>query len=689
MTIELESYHVRYLKGVGPARAEALSRLGIVTLEDLLLHVPRDYLDWSTVTPTTSLAPGSMATVIGEIRHVERPSRGRRGKRVLRAVLDDGKGTVILTFFNAGYLGSKLAPGVRVVASGRVERFGAVTLTHPMLGFLDDDSYGVYHSGGILPVYPLTAGISQGMLRRIMVSALELCTGSIREVIPVEGPMARRGFGSREEVLRAVHVPSSLARARDARDVLALEELVLYQALLAASRARVVSEPGVAHRDARRHLPVFLSSLPYSLTDAQSRALDEILADMESPRPMRRLLQGDVGCGKTVVAAAACWVSTARSERQSVVLAPTEVLAEQHMRTLSALLEPLGVRCAGLTSGTDRASRRELAAAMQAGEPLVAVGTHALLEPDLSPSRLGLAVVDEQHKFGVRQRENMVSGMSPRPDMLVMSATPIPRTLAMTLYGDLDISVIDRMPPGRGTTDTVVVPPSADRRPILGLLLERLEAGERAYVIYPLREMPEEGQEDALRDATSAWETLRAGPLGRFGVGLLHGAMPSREKERVSRDFREGRLGVLVSTVVVEVGIDVPEATVMLVASAERFGLSQLHQLRGRIGRGGRRSLFVLLPGEGAGEHGLERVRILASTSNGFEIAERDLELRGPGELFGTRQHGLPSFRVADLASDQRLVTEARDLVRGNPSMLPELERDARRRFEAKPSPPV
>ena len=681
----LLNQEVRFLRGVGPARAGTLARLGIRTVEELLLHLPRSYLDWSRKTPVSHLRTGEAATVAGVITHVERVRRGRgRTREMLRAVLEDESGSIVLTFFNAGYLAKKLTRGTPVTATGRVEMYGGRTMAHPELGFLDDRTFRTYERQGILPVYPLTSGITQSWIRRTILQALDLCEGRVPEILPVDAALVPRGFDSREEALREAHVPTSLERAERAREVLALEELYLHQVLLLGLRESASAEEGISMSAGLPALPAFLSRLDFRLTDAQRRSLDEILEDMTSGAPMRRLLQGDVGCGKTVVAAAACRVCAAAGF-QSAFLAPTEVLAEQHGHTLESLLEGSGLRCELLTGGSDRTQRQRLAGMLEGGESILVVGTHALLEPGVRLPGLGLVVIDEQHKWGVEQRQRLLEGLGPRPDMLVMSATPIPRTLAMTLYGDLSVSVIDELPPGRGEVETRIVPPHRDRTAIVDLLEERLEQGERAYIVYPLREATE--NED-LRDARSAWEALRQGRLGRFGVGLLHGAMSSSDKAGASSSFRSGETGVLVCTVVVEVGLDVPEATVMIIANAERFGLSQLHQLRGRIGRSGRRGWCLLMPGEGAGEAGMRRLEALVSTSDGFELAWKDLELRGPGEVLGTRQHGLPVFGIADLVTDSDLVPEARGIAASHAHDR-ELVETAAARFESYREPSV
>jgi ATP-dependent DNA helicase RecG len=510
-------------------------------------------------------------------------------------------------------------------------------------------------------------------------AALEEVGDGFEEVLPTE-VLRGRGFVSRAEAVRAVHRPGSPEEGERAREVLALEDLYLYQHVLRRFRARKRRACGVAVQADEGALKAFADSLPFELTAAQGRAVSELAGDMAAPVPMRRLLQGDVGSGKTVVAAALCWL-THSAGLQSAVMAPTEVLASQHMRSLGGFLRGMGVGCGLLTGSTPAGERRRLAEALAQGEVSVLVGTHAVIEGSVPLERLGLLVVDEQHKFGVRQRESLLVGREPRPHLMVMTATPIPRTMAMTIYGDMDLAVLDEMPPGRGSITTRVMD-RGRRGEIFDFLLQRLEQGERAFIVYPLREASEKQD---LRDATSAWEILREGPLGPFGVSLLHGSMSGEEKVAATEAFASGRSSVLVSTTVIEVGIDVPEATVMVISGAERFGLSQLHQLRGRIGRSGRDGWCFLVHGDRMDSTAWERLRILSRTTDGFRIAEKDLELRGPGEVIGTRQHGLPDFPVADLERDVGLLEEARSLAAGYDPPA-DLESRFEKRF-GRPSP--
>lgn len=651
---------VRFLPGVGPARALTLARLGIRTVGGLLLHIPRSYLDRRFIRAIGSLEPGVEGSVSGAVMHsTERRIKG--GRVLLHVFLSDGTGILDMVFFNAGFLRQRLSPGVRLIASGRAGFFRGPTMAHPEIIFLDDEQCSEMDSGRMPPVYPLTAGLTQGVMRGLVRKALDCLGDDLPDVLP-PGARIAAGFGSRREVLVEIHSPSSPETAGSARRLLALEELFLHQGYLRSIREAAGVRPGYRLDPARLGEMDFETRLPFIPTGAQRRVMSEIRSDLCGCSAMRRLLQGDVGSGKTAVAAYACW-AVAMCGLQSVILAPTEVLASQHHRNLSALLGPSGVRVALLTGGVSGQTRASILAEAASGAPMLLVGTHAVLEPPVSIPNLALLVVDEQHKFGVDQREALLSNRERLPHLLVMSATPIPRTLAMAFYGDLDVSVLDEMPPGRGRVFTRILNEEG-RREAFDKLLERLGLGERAFIVYPLKEASE--SQDLL-DAATSCERLAAGPAGRFGVGLLHGSMSPAEKNSRADDFAAGRISVLVSTTVVEVGLDIPEATVMIVSGAGRFGLSQLHQLRGRVGRSGRDSWCYLIAGRDTGGKAMERLEALAATEDGFELARRDLELRGPGDVLGTRQHGLPEFRVADLLLDGDLVPEAAELARRCP----------------------
>lgn len=648
---------VRYVKGIGPARGRQLSRLGIETIFDLLLHVPRGYNDRRIITPIRSLVPGEEVNVSGTVVS-SGYLRSRKGKRRFEVIVRDNTGELKLTFFHFRYIAGRLRSDTRIIASGKIDYFGSISIVHPELIFLDEDP----DARLVLPVYPLTGGITQSVMRKFIETVLDENASEIPEVLPAD-VLNSMGFQSRSEVIRKVHFPEDPEEGKLARRTLALEELFVHQSLLKQVRTKATKRKGIKLIPPDGTLAKFLSGLPYSLTGAQHSALEAISADLRRNVPMRRLLQGDVGSGKTVVAAAACSICC-RSGYQAVIVAPTEVLASQHYRTVSGMLEPIGIRCGLLTGGTKTLDRRNLLESLMDGSLDVIIGTHAVFEERVVIPGMGLCIIDEQHKFGVEQREKLLSERDPSPHFMLMSATPIPRTLAMTIYGDLDITVLDEMPPGRGSTTTRVMTRDT-RNKVYEFLLDRLGKGERAYIIYPLREASEELD---LKDAATSFDILKRGPLGKFGVGLLTGAMKPEGKLEITGKFVSGKISVLVSTTVVEVGLDVPEATVMVVTHAERFGLSQLHQLRGRIGRGGRDSWCFLMKGEDCGNEGARRLAILASTNDGFRIAEQDLQLRGPGEVAGTKQHGVPAFRIASLIDDSDLLEKAADMAAGSNS---------------------
>ncbi len=661
---------IRWLKGVGPSRAALLSRLGIGLLGELLLHLPRAWLDRRYVVPVSSVRVGESSTVAGVIQSINRRRSGR-GRTVMEALLSDGS-PLRLVFFNERYPAALLQKGMQVVASGTVENWRGMAMVHPDL--LLPSSEGEPGAPGMLPLYPLTAGLTQGVMRRIIGMALSELEPP-PPILPA-GILAEGGFADRLQLLRGAHHAADPDEAGRARDLLAMEELHLYRRALALVRRSARSEPAIPLPAEPLTASGFASSLPWPLTSAQERVIGEILRDLSLPVPMRRLVQGDVGSGKTVAAAAAC-AKCALSKMTAVLLAPTEVLAVQHFKSLRKFLADWGIPVRLLTGGTGTAARRELSAAMTDSPACVLVGTHAVLEDWVPLGRLALLVVDEQHKFGVMQREKLAGERIPRPHVLIMSATPIPRTLAMTLYGDLDLSVIDEMPPGRGKVVTRVIG-EAEKRELASFILERLSMGERVFMVYPLKEMSE--NIPAL-DAETAFERVKNGPMGKWGAVLLHGGMPPGRKVEAVTAFATGRARVLVSTTVIEVGIDVPQATVMVVSGAGRFGLSQLHQLRGRIGRGGADSWCFLVMEEHESQASRARLHALAQTSDGFQVAGKDLELRGPGQVLGTRQHGLPEFRVADLSRDIGLMERLEHIPDSGDTELADIVREESWRF--------
>jgi len=658
----------QFLKGVGPSRAADLARLGLATVEDLLLHFPRDYLDLGESQPLSALQPGARATVRGQVlASAER--RPRRGLSIQTVLIDDGQGRLQLIFFNQPYLKKQLRNGAELVANGEVSLFrSALQMQSPEIEILGE---GIEEprllARKILPLYPLTRGVGQRWLRRLMdgVLARDDLAGELPEILPEEWLQADRWPG-RFEALRQIHFPSDRESLAVARERLKFEELFLLQLLGALRRRRHGRERGPKLVDDARLFTPFIDALPFALTGAQDRALAEIRADLASGGRMNRLLQGDVGCGKTVVALAALLLAV-EGGYQGAFMVPLEVLARQHHESWRDTLTGLGLKVGLLTGGLPAKERRAVSAALASGELDLVFGTHALIQEDVTFDRLGLAVVDEQHRFGVKQR----AGLRERgaPHVLVMSATPIPRSLAMTVYGDLDLGIIDELPPGRPPVVTRLSSESKLPR-ILAFLRERVEAGERAFLVFPL---VEEGDKAEIKAATDAFESLRNGELAGVGCELVHGRMsPARKAEALDR-FRSGESRVLVATTVIEVGIDIPEATMMVIHNPERFGLSQLHQLRGRIGRGSEKSYCVLVTPDGLPEASRERLEIFTRHRDGFRLAEEDLKLRGPGELFGLRQHGKPELSLAHPLHDARLVTLARDRARDLAERDPEL----------------
>jgi ATP-dependent DNA helicase RecG len=674
---------LRFLKGVGPARADKLVEVGIETVEDLLYVLPFRWEDRRSFSRIADLRPGGAETTLDVTVASARLIRTRRrGFTIFHALLKDASGTIKAVFYNQPFLQRVFVPGRRVVVFGRatLDRYGKeVILENPDHEGLDDaDAEGI-HTGRIVPVYRKLADLSSRMQRLLIWRAIEqLDPGSLRDTVPGK-VLARQHLPGRLDALRDVHFPPPDAALRDldehrtpAQRALAFEEIFLLQLALAMRRREVERERRsgtyVLDDALRRRLAALL---PFKLTAAQQRVLKEIGEDLRSPHPMNRLLQGDVGSGKTIVALMALLVAV-ENGYQGALMAPTEILAEQHWRNVGRLLASKGAdyRVELLTGSMKAARRRSVLEGLATGGAHLVVGTHALFEKGVVFRRLGMVVVDEQHRFGVLQRAALASKGS-RPDVLVMTATPIPRSLALTLYGDLELSTIDELPPGR-TPITTVVRGEGDREKVYAGIRKEIAAGHQAYVVVPL---VEETEKSDLKAATAFAAHLQEIVFPDLKVGLLHGKMKSDEKERTMARFTSGELHVLVATTVVEVGVDVPNASVMVVEHAERFGLAQLHQLRGRVGRGAARSFCVLMVGEGEG-FGVarERLEIMTQTNDGFRISERDLELRGPGAVFGTQQHGMTDLQfLADVLRDSRLLETARDEAK----LLVNLEGDA------------
>ncbi|PYR27943.1 MAG: ATP-dependent DNA helicase RecG [Acidobacteria bacterium] len=653
---------LQFLKGVGPRRAADFERVGLITIEDLLYRFPLRYEDRSRLQPIGTLKPGRPASVSGRILSCGVRFTRRRGFQIFEAVIDDGSGPLRVVWLNQPYLSDVFMRGQRVVLYGSVEMYGsAVQLTNPQYEILDEEEGETVHTGRIVPVYEKTGAVTPRVQRNIVFDALERLPPSLPEPLPDDIP-ARLQLPSRYAALLATHFPpqgTSIDALNQfgttAQRRLIFEEAFLFQTGIVARRRFAASEPKASPirvddriRESARRV------LPFRLTGGQKQALKDIVEDLQRPHPMNRLLQGDVGAGKTIVALVAALVAMENGQ-QVAFMAPTEILAEQHFLNISRLLQGSRFRVALLTGSTTSTARREQLAEIEAGTIHLVVGTHALVQGDVRFQALGLVVIDEQHRFGVLQRATLrAKGL--HPDVLVMTATPIPRTLALTVYGDLDVSAIRDLPPGRFPVKTFVKPESR-RDEVYAFVRGELEAGRQAYVIYPL---VEESAKLDLKAATGMADHLAAEVFPAYHVGLLHGRLKPDGKDRVMKAFAAGELNLLVSTTVVEVGMDVPNASVMIVEHAERFGLSQLHQLRGRVGRDRHQSYCFLLYQSPLADEARERLRAMTETTDGFEIAEYDLRLRGPGDFFGTRQAGLPTFRMVDLVRDRELLEIAR-----------------------------
>lgn len=660
---------LRYVKGIGPRRAAALEREGISTVEDLLYVLPMRYEDRRSFSRVAEMVPHSGPRVLDvKIRSARLIRTRRRGFTIFQATIEDESGTMQTLWYNQPFLERVLRPERRVVlfGSATLDRYGRqIVLENPEYEILDEGEEQGIHSGRIVPVYRKLAEMSSRVQRSVLHRVFqEIDPSTLPRPVPSR-VQETRGLLDRFEALRRIHFPPEDAfsgalfeQDTDARRTLAFEEIFLLQLALALRRARVERVPRSRNYELTDALRVRLARLlPFRLTEAQRKVLSEIGGDLRSGHPMNRLLQGDVGSGKTIVAILTLLVAV-ESGFQGALMAPTEILAEQHFRNLTRLLEGKGAgyRVELVTGSLKAAGRRRALDAIAGGEAQIAVGTHALFERGIEFRNLAMVVVDEQHRFGVRQRAALAEKGS-RPDVLVMTATPIPRSLALTLYGDLDLSVIDSLPPGRTPVRTVVRGEDGREKVYRGIRKEVRE-GRQAYVVVPL---VEETERSDLKAAKAFAEQLRSTVFQDVSVGLVHGKLRGEEKERVMRDFAEGRIQILVATTVIEVGVDVPNASVMVVEHAERFGLSQLHQLRGRVGRGAARSYCVLMIGDDAGESARHRLHVMETTSDGFRIAEKDFEIRGPGAVFGTQQHGLSDLQfLAVTVADPALLDAAR-----------------------------
>ena len=686
---------VQYLKGVGPRRAEQFGRLRVKIIEDLLYFLPWRYEDRSQISVIADLKPDLHQTVCGVIQSTRLIITRRKRFQIVETLVGDDTGSVIARWFNQSYLEKLLKPGHHVMLSGKTRTDRSlrhrIIFEGPVYELLDapedPSNLSGLHTGCIVPIYHETQGLSSRQIRSLLRQRLNDCANQIPERLPTSVRAAFR-FPTLAESLENVHFPSggmslevlSCAKTKSHQHLI-FEELLLMQLGLGLRRREVVLEgKGIEFHADGRILMQFLKRLPYQLTLAQQRVLQEIKGDMVKRQPMNRLLQGDVGCGKTVIAVAAVMIAVDNGY-QAALMTPTEILAEQHYLTIKKLVKPLGISIALVSQGLTGQSRRVIEGEMATGKVNLIIGTHALIQEGVRFHKLGLAIIDEQHKFGVMQRA-LLTKKGYHPDVLVMTATPIPRTLALSVYGDLDISVIDEMPQGRGSVQTILYTES-QRAKAYRLVRDQIACGRQAYVIYPL---VDESEKSSLKAAVKMARHLQDNVFIDLNVELLHGQMKTEEKEKVMARFKKRKIHVLVATTVVEVGLDIPNATVMLIEHADRYGLTQLHQLRGRVGRGPHPSYCLLMAGFSGlsrlTEDARKRLSILVRNQDGFVIAEEDLQLRGPGDFFGTRQSGLPELRVANIIRDAVWLEKARsvagEILKDDPFLKKQEHRDLR-----------
>jgi ATP-dependent DNA helicase RecG len=648
---------VTALHGVGPERAAQLARLEIRTVEDLLLHRPRRYEDRRHLLPIAQLQLGEAVTTRGTVVALGVKWYKKHTKSIFELILDDGTARLHCRWWNLPFMEKYFAVGNEVIVFGKPVQLKPRTMDHPETEVVEDGEDPIIHFSRLTPVYPLTEALPQRWLRSLIWRTLTQLEGQIPEPWPQAASLQLAPpFPTRAQAIRMLHFPETLADTELARRRLALDEFVELQRQIQLRRRNFETKASALPCGGDNHLiKPFLARLGFKLTEAQTKVLRELRRDLSGPHPMRRLLQGDVGSGKTVVAAC-CALMALESGYHVALMAPTEVLAEQHFTNFTGWLGPLGIAVELQTGSrkTGSVQSQEAGAGLRE-QPTLTIGTHALIEAGFAPENLGLVIIDEQHKFGVAQREQLVR-KGHYPHLLVMTATPIPRTLGLTLYGELDVSTIEGLPPGRGSIKTFVR--AADKLPkVWAFIRAKLTEGRQAYVVYP---RVEESGPNGVKAVVKEFETLQQ-TLAPFGVGLVHGRLKPRETEEVMAAFRAGQVQALLATSLIEVGVDVPNATVMLIENAELFGLAQLHQLRGRIGRGTHDSYCILVAAAKSRE-ARTRLRVLEETTDGFRIAEEDLRLRGPGDLLGQQQSGMPRFRFGDLAADFELIQQARDL---------------------------
>ncbi len=655
---------VQYVKGVGPAKAKLLHHIGIDTLDDLITYFPRTYEDRSKPKMIATLVDGEESLI--EVMATSNVSEVRIGKNrsILKLVVRDESAPCVITWFNQSYLKGRFKVGQRYKFYGKAQvKYGKVEMVNPVFDVEESSK----NTGKIIPIYPLTYNLKQSAIRNAIENGLKIVNGNLEETMP-EYLLKEYHLEELNTAIKQIHFPNSFEEYDKARKRLVFEELLSMQLALSCLKNKYDNEnDGIAYSKEVKMSDV-INNLPFRLTKAQLKVLEEIDNDMEMQKPMNRLLQGDVGSGKTIVSIIASYKAV-KCGYQVAIMAPTAILAEQHLQEFTKVLEPFGIKCELLLGGTRPKKRQEILENLKNGTINVLIGTHALLVEDVVFQNLGFVVTDEQHRFGVRQR-SIITQKGNCPDVLVMTATPIPRTLALILYGDLDISIIDELPPNRKKIETYAVTKSMEER-INNFIKKNVDEGRQAYIVCPL---VEENEEIEAESVTNLQEKYKNDIFKNYRVSYLYGKMKQKEKDEIMHEFKEGNIDILISTTVIEVGVNVPNATIMVIENAEHFGLAQLHQLRGRVGRGENQS-YCILKYEGKSPEIRSRMKIMCDTNDGFIIAEKDLELRGSGEFFGTRQHGIPEFKIANLFEDMETLKSVQSVALKIESADPKLEK--------------
>ena len=642
--------NIQFIKGVGPARVKLLNKLNIFTLEDIITYFPRDYEDRGIYKKINELNVGDIACFKAVAISKPTVARIKKNMTITKVVVRDETGSALLTWFNQDYVKNQIYGAEEYTFYGKVQKKigDRIEISAPIF----DKEGETKNTGKIIPLYPLTNGMTQNVIRGIIENALKLCDNSFEDFLP-DWILKEYGICNLNFAINNIHFPEESKDFLKARKRVAFQELLILQlGLLNLKERGKIEDIGISF-DKDENIEDFLNKLPFKLTNAQMRAWNEIKKDMESNKAMNRLVQGDVGSGKTIVACMAMYKAV-KNGYQASMMAPTAILATQHYENISKLLEPFGIKCALFTSALTKKQKEQLLEQLKNGEIDIAIGTHALIEENIEFKNVGLVITDEQHRFGVRQRSKL-SSKGEKVDTLVMTATPIPRTLALILYGDLDISIIDELPPGRQKIDTYAVKKNMENR-INDFIRKEIKSGRQAYIVCPL---VEESDLSDLKSVEAMFEHYK-NVFPDLKVEFLHGRMKNKEKDEIMSTFKDGKIDILISTTVIEVGVDVPNATLMIVENAERFGLAQLHQLRGRVGRGKYKS-YCILKYDSNSDIVKQRMNIMQETNDGFVISEEDLKLRGPGDFFGTMQHGVPEFKVANLFTDMDILKEAQE----------------------------